>query len=344
MLVKLRHVKRVVAKGRVYYYHAVTRERLPDDPSAPEFALRLATIEAGRAAPPAPAIGTLGGLISAYRASPDFKETLAPASRTSYQRVFDYLQPLDAMPLPKLDGPAILRMRDKAHAKSGRWLANYVVTVLSVVCRWGVPRGLLALNPAQGLPKIRRPKDARVVNRPWTADELAVVLERFPAGLGAAVALGAYVGLRESDAVRMTRAGYRDGVVCGRQAKTGEAVWVPAHPRLKEALAAAPKTATHFVTGARGRPLTVEGFKTLFFRELAELRAEGAIGDGLTFHGLRHTVATVLAEAGCSTREIMAITGHATEAMVKRYTDTADRKANAKAAILKLQRHERRKG
>jgi hypothetical protein len=44
----------------------------------------------------------------------------------------------------------------------------------------------------------------------------------------------------------------------------------------------------------------------------------------------------MLAEAGCDTQTIMAITGHTTEAMVAHYRREADKKQRAKAAIRKL--------
>jgi integrase len=45
-----------------------------------------------------------------------------------------------------------------------------------------------------------------------------------------------------------------------------------------------------------------------------------------------------LAEAGCSEREIMAITGHQTSQMVDHYVKAANQKNMAKAAIEKLKR------
>jgi integrase len=58
----------------------------------------------------------------------------------------------------------------------------------------------------------------------------------------------------------------------------------------------------------------------------------------LHFHGLRHTTATALAEAGASSHEIMAITGHQTEQMVKHYTKGVEQKKLAPSAIRKLER------
>ena len=54
--------------------------------------------------------------------------------------------------------------------------------------------------------------------------------------------------------------------------------------------------------------------------------------------GLRHTAGRRLAEAGCSDREVAAILGHRTTAMTLRYTQRADQKRLAKAAVTKLER------
>ena len=58
-----------------------------------------------------------------------------------------------------------------------------------------------------------------------------------------------------------------------------------------------------------------------------------AIGKGLTFHGLRHAVATKLADAGASTRVIQSIPGHATPQQVETYVATANKKRLAKRGI-----------
>jgi len=52
---------------------------------------------------------------------------------------------------------------------------------------------------------------------------------------------------------------------------------------------------------------------------------------------LRKLSARKLAEAGCSEKEIQAITGHATSRMVAHYTKGADQRKRATAAITKLE-------
>jgi integrase len=69
------------------------------------------------------------------------------------------------------------------------------------------------------------------------------------------------------------------------------------------------------------------------------IRSAG-LPDDCQLHGLRKTAARMLAEAGCSELEIMAITGHKTSRMVAAYTRDADQRTRASAAILKLERRE----
>jgi integrase len=93
------------------------------------------------------------------------------------------------------------------------------------------------------------------------------------------------------------------------------------------------------VVGARGRPYTESGFRAMFFKMIRKLRDDRKVAGGLTFHGLRHTTGTKLAEAGCDTRDIMAITGHSTEAMAGHCAKEADQRRRARSAIRKLERH-----
>ncbi|CAM5766281.1 hypothetical protein LMIY3S_01768 [Labrys miyagiensis] len=50
-------------------------------------------------------------------------------------------------------------------------------------------------------------------------------------------------------------------------------------------------------------------------------------------HGIRKAAARRLAEVGCSSKQIAAITGHASLEEIERYTKAAEQKKLAKAAI-----------
>lgn len=106
--------------------------------------------------------GTLGLLISAYRAHPAFTD-LAPRTRSDYQNVFDYLKPIADTPLIKFDKPLIVQIRDKAAADKSRKFANDLKARFSGLFGWGSERGYLASNTAAGIKDIRRRKDAPAV-------------------------------------------------------------------------------------------------------------------------------------------------------------------------------------
>jgi integrase len=69
---------------------------------------------------------------------------------------------------------------------------------------------------------------------------------------------------------------------------------------------------------------------------LAQLRRRGDERLGCSAHGLRKAAARRLAEAGATTHEISAITGHASLKEVARYTEAADRRKLAASAMAKV--------
>ena len=88
------------------------------------------------------------------------------------------------------------------------------------------------------------------------------------------------------------------------------------------------------LTSNLDRPWTSDGLRTSWYKA-----AKRAGITGLTFHDLRGTAVTRLAEAGCTEAEIAAITGHALKsvgAILDRYL--ARTKGLALAAIAKLEK------
>lgn len=83
---------------------------------------------------------------------------------------------------------------------------------------------------------------------------------------------------------------------------------------------------------------TVTGFRSQFFKFLRELASAGKIGKGLTFHGLRHSMGTWLADEAVDIRGIQSVLGHETPAMAGHYSKGADSRRTAIAAIEKLER------
>ena len=81
-----------------------------------------------------------------------------------------------------------------------------------------------------------------------------------------------------------------------------------------------------------GAPWKIDHFKHVF----ADTRARLGLPDDVHFHGLRHSAASRLAEAGCSHAEIAAVTGYKSVAMVAHYAAGAQQRALAKSAIGRL--------
>ena len=91
MLARMRGLKVVQAKGRVYCYHRATGKRLQAAPTlfrglwvaTPELLAEVAALEAS---PTTPKPGSVYELIASYRASPAFAD-LSERSKKDYRRV-----------------------------------------------------------------------------------------------------------------------------------------------------------------------------------------------------------------------------------------------------------------
>lgn len=341
MIRRYKYLQRIRDKktGKTYLYfrRGHFRVRLAADFGTLRFEKEYQNACNGGAIPPSP--GTFGAVLIAYKTSPEFAE-LAARTRADYEGVFDYLRPMMDVQLDEIRPSSVLKIRDKAATTMNWAFANKMLGVMSRVFNWGRPRDLTASNPVEKVPHIKRPKDKPPANRPWTDDELGVVLARAKPHLAMAVALGAYSGLRLADVLALPWSAYDDRTLQFHQAKTGDLVWLPVHRTLKNILDRAPRVSTIIVTGEQGRPYTRDGFSATFRRFLAALREEGLVGDRLTFHGLRHTIATRLADAGADLETIAAITGHRSTAMASHYSKTANRRKRAERGIQLLEQNE----
>ena len=249
--------------GRPRCYHRSTRIAIDLTKSpigSAEFFAECARITAMTMPREKPRPGALGMLITAYRGHEAFLN-LAPRTQQDYQRVFDYLKPIENTPLSQFNRPLVVRIRDKA-TNRGRRFANYVKAVLSILFSWGLERGYVQNNPAQNVKNVRRPKGTPSANRPWRDEERHVVLDHAPAHVKPAIALMMFTGLGPKDALKLPRTHYRDGEIATRRSKTGEPVFWPVPDELRRILAAAPKhDAITLCANSNGKPWTGDGFR-----------------------------------------------------------------------------------
>lgn len=259
-----------------------------------------------------------------YMRSPDWN-SLRLRTRVSYRRAFDVLKPLDAMPLMKIDRAFIFTLRDtRILPRHGTWLANYTVTVLSIVLRFASDRGWLKQNPlAQRVRKLRVKREARG-NRPWSELECHTVLEHAPPHLRLPIALAMCAGLRKADFLTVTLSALQNNTIKVRTSKRGVPIKIPIHPLLSEALSARPRSdALQIAVNSRGESWTDTDFNASFRAFKLKLEAAGLIEAGLTPHGLRHTLGTRLREAGADDRTIADVLGQRAASMARLYSENA---------------------
>lgn len=173
---------------------------------------------------------------------------------------------------------------------------------------------------------------------PWSEADIEAFEAHWPSGSRErlALALLVYTGQRRSDVVQMGHQHVADGRISVAQFKGGARLKIRIHPRLQAEIDQHPSTMA-FMTTQYGLPFTGAGFTNWF---VEKARAAG-LADR-TPHGLRKSASRRLAEAGCSAKQIAAITGHKSLSEVERYTRDADQIHLADSAMDRLQEAETR--
>lgn len=359
-MVKVHHpgvntIKKTLADGttRKYYYHRASGTRLPDDPTAPEFAQALRDLSAPSSRDGI-VPGSFAALILAYLDSADFK-ALAPKTQRDYRRYLDVIRgSWGKNPVRRITREQVLGLRD--HFGDRPRTANYVVSVLRMLLAYAVDRPSvygLTSNPAA------RPRRLKTGggHRPWEEAEIAAYRAHWPLGSleRTAFELALNTGQRGGDIAGMARAHIAGGQIMVAQEKTGARVDVPISAALAEALAAWESAQAGRIAAleAEGRPVPLDmrrrvlttpdrgqALKVDYWRHLmidamqaVPGLAQGLEGSGVTTHGLRYTAATRLRELGLDWETIGAITGHQTAEMARQYSR---RRRKAELAIARL--------
>ena len=212
--------------------------------------------------------------------------------------------------------------------------ANGLLKALRVLLRHAVDMNLLRDNPARNVRKFAVNSEGF---HSWSEDDVAAFEARHELGCRARVALSLllYTGQRRSDVVRMGWQHINGELLSVVQDKTGLVLKVPIHPKLGLAIGYMPRNNLTFLLTEAGAPFSAAGFGN-WFRD----RCNEAGLPHCSAHGLRKACATRLANAGCTTEQIKAITGHKTLSEVARYTKAADQERNAKQALANLLKSE----
>jgi integrase len=294
----------------------------PDFMAAYEKALAGQPMEIGRARVKP---GTIRALAVSYFNSSAFR-SLKPSTKSVYRNIIDrFCAEHGEKRVAMLQRDHIVKLMAIRAEKPES--ANGLRKVLRAMMKHAVDIGLREDDPTRDVKAIRVKSDGY---HSWTEAEIDQFLAYHGPGTRArlALALLLYTGQRRSDVIRIGRQHIRDGVCHVRQQKTGIELAIPIHPTLAEIIAETPADHLTLLTTQTGKPFSAAGFGN-WFRD----RCNEAGLPHCSAHGLRKAAARRFAEAGCTTHEIAAITGHVSLREVQRYTKAADQARLARAAM-----------
>lgn len=303
MRVVLKGIHTVRSGGKVYVYAWRGGPRIKAAPGTPEFMAEYNRVVAGREAP---SVGTMFGLIAAFKASSEFT-TRAEKTRRDYLRYLTLIEErFGRMPLAALQHPMargeFKRWRDEFAAKPRT--ADYAWTVLARVLSVAKDNGTIEKNVCE---RGGRLYEADRTEKVWRASDIEAFVAVASPPLSLALLMALWTGQREGDLLRLPWSAYDGKVIRLRQSKTGQAVRIPCGQVLRETLDALPRKSAFgpILLNTREKAWTSDGFRTSWGKACGRAGIED-----LTFHDLRGTAVTRLAVAGCSNAQIASFTGH----------------------------------
>lgn len=237
-----------------------------------------------------------------------------------------------------MDAPAsaFVQIRDAWAARPGA--ADNLVKSVRAVYSWAIERGEMQHNPAAGIAPINRnPKGGATA---WTATDLRRFRDTHPKGSTARLwlTLQAFTACRVGDALWLGRdqETQREGQIWleWQPRKRGSApVAIPMLPPLYNATRACPIIGKSYILTQFGKPYgSVESLRNQIRRWCDEAGLPGR-----SSHGVRKAVAELMAEAGCSQHQIMAVMAHTEARTSEIYTKHVSRRTLAAEGMRALQ-------
>ncbi|GGG77826.1 integrase [Salipiger pallidus] len=343
-----RYVQRKVARGREYFFFRVVRKGVETRKPLPH--PFDAEYRAAYNAAHHEAFGTVPGefespkaitrLIREHRDSARYSK-LPKSSRLLRDYALDLMSDrwgaFEADQIRPIHVQAVYDSLAERPATANRRLDD-----MSAVFSWGRTRGFADENPCRRIERVQSDESYE----PWPDDKLETLIGKGKRHIVKVALVALYTGQRRADVIGMSENQIRDGVWSIEQGKTGNPVTVPLHPVvlaiIEEERAARRKAqivapALPLLTNSRGKPWG-KGFGASWTKELIRVglrpkRLE-EMEDGQfrpTFHGLRTTNATVIANTVARNPElfggiqrVQAMLGHLSERMSRHYARRAE--------------------
>ncbi len=306
-----------------------------------------------------------GEALHAYTLSAWFAEWLAmkgaSASKGTLTRYEQVCRDFEAFlgsranaPLQAITPTDIRKFRDKLHAegRAPRTVNITVRKILNVPFEAARKRGYITNNPTFGVDEIKpRGAEAKAHREPFAPDEIDALLAVAGNEWRGAIIIGATTGLRLGDVARLTWGCLSaDGkTLTVETRKTGKTVILPVHPDLTAWLKKQPRGIgnAYMLPSLADQTTGGKHGLSLQFRRLMDAagitakvihrQGAGRTTSSKSFHSLRHTFVSGLANADVPADVRQRLAGHADDKTHQRYTH--HELETLRAAIAKLPRH-----
>jgi integrase len=230
-----------------------------------------------------------------------------------------------------LPSAAFVMMRDNWGPRTAQ--ADNALKGFSAAYKWGIERDRMATNPVVGVAKVHISGGGAV---PWSSTDVRAFLDAHGPGTTARrwLFLAMFTAARISDTFQHGRKDetIRDGIVWleWQPQKKGSAfVSLPIAGQLLTELRAPTVEGKTYLPNTHVRPYrTPESL-----RRMIQTWTKKAGLENRSQHGVRKAMGELLAEAGCSQHQIMAVMAHTKPATSAIYTQNADRRRMASMAI-----------
>jgi integrase len=255
--------------------------------------------------------GTLSSLIRDFEGTKQWRR-LAESTKREYKRVLKFWDgEYGTCPYRALEDKAfradIIKWHDKFSEAAPREADNRV-TILARVLSWGAKDGPLRANVLDGSERAYASDRSDII---WLPEQIEAFMAVASPEMRFAMVLALHTGQRQADILRLAWSQYDGTSIALRQGKArrlgreAPVIRIPCTKALKATLDSARQRAAVMLTTKTGLP-----FKKRYFAEQWERTCRAAGILDLHFHDIRGTTVTMLAEAGCTLPEIVAITGH----------------------------------
>lgn len=274
--------------------------------------------------------GTMAWLVDRYRESAVWAN-LKHATRKQRENIFHrILKESATFPYAKVEKRHVQAGMDR-RAKTPGAANNYLKTTRALFS-WAVESDLLQSDPSKDVKRFRLNSDGFYS---WSPEDVEKFRAHWPIGTRERLAMEVFLftGLRKGDASRLGRQHIKNGVAMLRTEKTNTPVYITIRPELQAVIDQSPLGELVLVGQLNGSPMTKETFGNWFGKAA---KAAGIPGNG---HGLRKTLATMLAESGATEAQMNAAMGWADGSKESAtYIRKANRERMAAEAMGKLKK------